>query len=52
LFSCRTSICDTRILGSYWPLILAPAEGSSLEPCPLDLMGWGLTKEKNVQTKY
>ena len=41
----------TRILGRYAPLILAPAEGSSIEPRPLDLIGWGLTNDKNVQTK-
>ena len=27
---------STRISGRYAPLILAPAEGSTLEPCPLD----------------
>ena len=28
----------TRISGRYAPLILAPAEGSSLEPCTLDYL--------------
>jgi hypothetical protein len=28
------------------PLILAPAESSFLKPCPLDLIGWGLTNYK------
>ena len=31
-------ICGTRILGRYAPLILAPAESSSLEPCTLDYL--------------
>ena len=32
----HSKVKTTRISGNSAPLILAPAEGSSLEPCPLD----------------
>ena len=32
----HSKLLKTRILGRYAPLILAPAESSSLEPCTLD----------------
>jgi hypothetical protein len=32
------TVLDTTILGRYAPLILAPAESSSVEPCTFDYL--------------
>ena len=37
-FCNKTSFWNTRISGRYAPLILAPGESFSLEPCPLGIL--------------